>query len=134
VRRSFVIASVASAVAIVALGFATTLTAAVLCLVLAGAADMVSALFRMTIWNETIPPALRGRMASIEQLSYMTGPLLGNARAGFMAEEMGVARSILVGGVICVVGVTACIPALPKFWRYRRSAALAQPEGAPDVP
>jgi MFS family permease len=113
--------------AIVALGFADTLATAVLCLVLAGAADMVSALFRMTIWNETIPPKLRGRMASIEQLSYMTGPLLGNARAGFMAEEMGVARSILVGGVICVVGVTACIPALPKFWQYRRSAALAEP-------
>jgi MFS family permease len=95
---------------------------------------MVSGLFRMTIWNETIPPALRGRMASIEQLSYMTGPLLGNARAGFMAEEMGVARSIFVGGVICVVGVMACIPALPKFWQYRRSAALAEPRTASEAP
>ncbi len=36
----------------------------------------------MTLWNETIPPELRGRMAGIEQLSYMTGPLLGNVRAG----------------------------------------------------
>lgn len=110
--------------AIVALGFATTLPMALVCLVLAGAADMVSALFRMTIWNETIPTTLRGRMASIEQLSYMTGPLLGNARAGFMAEQMGLARSIFAGGVICVVGVALCVPALPAFWRYRRSAVL----------
>ena len=80
---------------------------------------MVSALFRMTIWNETIPPTLRGRMASIEQLSYMTGPLLGNARAGFMAEQFGLSRSIVWGGIICVAGVTLCIPALPRFWRYR---------------
>jgi MFS family permease len=110
--------------AIVALGFATTLPVALACLVLAGAADMVSALFRMTIWNETIPTTLRGRMASIEQLSYMTGPLLGNARAGFMAEQMGLARSIVAGGIICVMGVAVCAPALPKFWRYRKSAVL----------
>ena len=51
----------------------------------------------MTIWNETIPGELRRRMAAIEQLSYMSGPLLGNARAGFMAERLGLARSITVG-------------------------------------
>jgi MFS family permease len=89
-------------------------------LAFAGAADCVSGLFRMTIWNETIPPELRGRMAAIEQLSYMTGPLLGNARAGFMAQQWGPARAIAWGGYACVIGVLACIPALPKFWRYRR--------------
>jgi MFS family permease len=112
-------------VAIVGLGFATSLPIALGCLALAGAADMVSGLFRMTIWNETIPPSLRGRMASIEQLSYMTGPLLGNARAGFMAEQFGLARSIVWGGIICVAGVTLCVPALPKFWRYRKSGKSA---------
>jgi MFS family permease len=117
-----VVAAALWGVAIVGLGFATSLPIAVGCLVLAGAADMVSGLFRMTIWNETIPPTLRGRMASIEQLSYMTGPLLGNARAGFMAEQFGLARSIVWGGIICVAGVTLCAPALPKFWRYRKSA------------
>jgi MFS family permease len=94
----------------------------VACLVLAGAADMVSALFRMTIWNETIPAKIRGRMAAIEQLSYMTGPLLGNARAGFMAEQMGLARSIVWGGAICVAGVAACVPLLPAFWRYTKTS------------
>ena len=116
-----VVAAALWGVAIVGLGFATSLPIALACLALAGAADMVSGLFRMTIWNETIPPALRGRMASIEQLSYMTGPLLGNARAGFMAEQFGLSRSIVWGGIICVAGVTLCIPALPRFWRYRAS-------------
>jgi MFS family permease len=83
----------------------------------------VSGLFRMTMWNETIPSTLRGRMAGIEQLSYMTGPLLGNARAGFMAERFGLARSIVWGGLICVVCVAACAPLLPAFWRYRKQTA-----------
>jgi len=116
-----VIAAALWGLAILALGFAKSLPVAVACLALAGAADMVSALFRMTIWNETIPPTLRGRMAGIEQLSYMTGPLLGNARAGFMAERFGLARLIVWGGLICVVCVGLCVPALPAFWRYRKS-------------
>jgi predicted MFS family arabinose efflux permease len=109
-------------VAIVGLGFATSLPIAVVALICAGAADMSSGLFRMTIWNETIPSRLRGRMAGIEQLSYMSGPLLGNARAGFMAEQFGLGRSIVWGGLICVAGVVACVPILPAFWRYRKSA------------
>lgn len=108
-------------VAIVALGYSSSLIVAVACLILAGAADTISGLFRMTIWNQTIPTQIRGRMAAIEQLSYMTGPLLGNARVGFMAERFGVAQAISWGGLACVVGVAACVPMLPAFWRYRRS-------------
>jgi MFS family permease len=119
-----VIAAALWGLAICALGYAQSIGVAVVCLALAGAADMVSGLFRMTIWNETIPPTLRGRMAGIEQLSYMTGPLLGNARAGFMAERFGLARSIVWGGLICVGCVAACVPLLPRFWRYRRTQPL----------
>jgi MFS family permease len=116
-----ILAAAAWGLAIIALGFASSLPVALACLALAGAADMVSGLFRQTIWNETIPTHLRGRLAGIEQLSYMTGPLLGNTRAGLTAERFGLARSITAGGIICVAGVLACIPLLPAFWRYRRT-------------
>jgi MFS family permease len=106
--------------AIIGLGYASSLPMALACLALAGAADMVSGLFRMTIWNETIPSELRGRMAGIEQLSYMSGPLLGNARAGFAAERFGLFSSIRWGGLVCLASVAFCIPLLPAFWRYRR--------------
>jgi MFS family permease len=122
---AIVLAAAGWGLAIMALGRATSLAGALVCLALAGDADMISALFRMTIWNETIPPQIRGRMAGIEQLSYMTGPLLGNARAGFAAERFGLARSILWGGVLCVVGVVACVPLLPPFWRHRRPSRPA---------
>jgi MFS family permease len=125
-----IIAAACWGVAITALGYTTSLWTAVACLILAGAADMVSGLFRMTIWNETIPSSLRGRMAAIEQLSYMTGPLLGNARAGFMAERFGLARSIVWGGLVCVAGVVACVPLLPAFWRYRKDSHDAGEDAA----
>jgi MFS family permease len=120
-------------VAVVALGFANTLPLAVACLAIAGAADMISALFRMTIWNQTIPDGLRGRLAGVEMISYMTGPLLGNVRAGFAATAFGERTSIVSGGVLCVLGVLACIPLLPGFVRYLKGEphALAS-SGAPD--
>ena len=113
-------------VAIILLGHAPNLGIAMACLALAGAADMVSALFRMTIWNETIPARLRGRLAGVEMISYMTGPLLGNARAGWMASLRSVRFSITAGGWICLGGVLLCIPLLPAFWRYRPSAQTSE--------
>jgi MFS family permease len=117
---AFVIAAAALwGAAIIALGFAPTLPLAVACLIVAGAADMVSGLFRQTIWNQTIPSELRGRLSGLEMISYMTGPLLGNARAGYLATRFDARTSIVSGGILCLVGVLACIPLLPAFWRYR---------------
>jgi len=118
-------------VAIVALGFVHSLPLAVACLAFAGAADMVSGLFRMTIWNQTIPDSLRGRLAGVEMISYMTGPLIGNARAGFVATATNDSISILSGGVLCVAGVLLCIPLLPGFFHFRKAASL--PPAAPEL-
>ncbi|MGD0678828.1 MAG: MFS transporter, partial [Polyangiaceae bacterium] len=117
-----VIAAAIWGLAIVALGFAGSLLVAVTCLAIAGAADMVSGMFRQTIWNQTVPNEMRGRLAGVEMISYMTGPLLGNARAGAVASAFGVSFSIGSGGVVCVAGVLLCVPLLPAFWRYQRSS------------
>lgn len=88
------------------------------CLALAGAADMISGIFRSTMWNQTIPNELRGRLAGIELLSYASGPMLGNARAGLMAQLGGARFSLGVGGLLCVGAVAALGVVLPKFRRY----------------
>jgi MFS family permease len=113
-------------VAIIALGFAPNLPSAVACLAIAGGADMVSGMFRQTIWNQTIPTELRGRLSGLEMISYMTGPLLGNARAGYLATRYDARFSIVSGGILCVLGVLSCIPLLPAFFQYRseRSAPI----------
>jgi len=108
-------------IAIVALGFAEGFFAALLCLALAGAGDNVSAIFRGTIWNETIPGDLRGRLAGVEMISYLSGPLIGNVRAGWIASLSSNRVSIVSGGLVCIAGILLCIPLLPAFWRYRRS-------------
>jgi len=129
-----VVSAAAWGVAIVALGYAPNLPLAVVCLAAAGAADMMSGIFRMTIWNETIPTQLRGRLAGVEMISYMTGPLLGNARAGWMASLRTVRFSITGGGVVCVACVLACVPLLPAFWRYRRDPPVTDSADNPAVP
>ena len=115
-----VIAAALWGAAVIALGFAPSLAVAMVCLAAAGAADTVSGLFRGTIWNETIPGDLRGRLAGVEMISYLSGPMLGNARAGWMASVSSTTVSVVAGGVTCVAGVLLCIPLLPAFWRYRK--------------
>jgi MFS family permease len=112
--------------AVIGFGFAPTLWAALLFLALAGAADMVSGLFRMTIWNQTIPDQLRGRLAGVEMISYTTGPLLGNAEAGAVARLFGLRASIVSGGVLCVAGTALLSLLLPQLIRYDARAALAR--------
>ncbi|HET8887777.1 MAG TPA: MFS transporter [Candidatus Angelobacter sp.] len=104
--------------AIVAFGFADRLWLALLWLAVAGAGDMVSGLFRMTIWNQTIPDHLRGRLAGIEMVSYMSGPMLGNAEAGIVASLFSIRTSVISGGILCVLGTGLLALAYPAFVRY----------------
>lgn len=117
--RVVVIAAVCWGLFIVATGFAPNLWVAVSCLALAGAADTVSAMFRGIIWNHSVPNRMRGRLSGIEMISYMVGPLLGNARAGWVAAQSSVAFSLWSGGVLCVLAVAATSLCLPRFWHYR---------------
>jgi MFS family permease len=116
--RAISIAAALWGVAIIGFGLAPWLWLALLGLAAAGAADMVSGIFRMTMWNQTIPDHLRGRLASIELLSYTSGPLLGNAEAGAAASLVGLRASVVSGGALCVVAVAGTAAALPAFWAY----------------
>jgi len=67
-------------------------------LLAAGAADMLSGIFRDTLWNQTIPDALRGRLAGVEVLSYSIGPSAGQIRAGAVAAVTTTRVSLWSGG------------------------------------
>jgi hypothetical protein len=105
--------------AIVGFGLSKHLWMALMFLAIAGAADMVSGIFRMTLWNQTIPARIRGRTAAIEMVSYLSGPYLGNAEAGFAARLLGLGPSVVTGGVLCVLGSALITVALPAFRNYR---------------
>jgi MFS family permease len=112
------VAALAWGVAIVIFGFCDSIVPAALFLALAGGADAVSGIFRSTMWNQTIPDDLRGRLAAIEMVSYTSGPMLGHVEAGLAAAAFGLRGSIVSGGVLCVAGVIACGLLLPKFIAY----------------
>jgi len=112
------IAAMLWGVSIILFGFSSNFIWALFFLALAGAFDGISGIFRMTMWNETIPHELRGRMAGIEMISYLSGPKLGDTEAGLVAAAFGITASIVSGGVLCVVTVGMCCYFLPKFWHY----------------
>jgi MFS family permease len=116
--RAIVVAATLYGLAIAGFGLSPTLWSALAFLVLGGAADMVSGVFRSLVWNQSIPDELRGRLAGIELLSYAIGPQLGNARVSFGAQWRGLSTSIAVGGFACAAGVVALAFLLPTMWRY----------------
>lgn len=105
-------------VAIILFGLVDSVVLALLFLGAAGFFDMISGIFRGAIWNQTIPNYLRGRLASIEMISYLTGPMLGSAKMGIVAEGFGVKAALVSGGVLCVASVLGAALFLPKFFTY----------------
>ncbi|MFG2641539.1 MFS transporter [Streptomyces sp. NPDC048370] len=104
--------------AIAAAGWFGNVWLVLICLAFAGAGDMLSGLGRSTIWNQTIPEELRGRLAGIEVLSYSVGPQLGQVRAGAMAGWTGTRAAVWSGGVACVAAVGLLCLTLPKLLTY----------------
>lgn len=104
--------------AIAGAGWFTDIWVVLACLAVAGAGDMLSGLGRATIWNQTIPEELRGRLAGIEVLSYSVGPQLGQVRAGGVAGWTGTRPAFWSGGLMCVAAVAALSVLLPKLVTY----------------
>lgn len=123
---------------IVALAWSGSLWEAALALAVAGGGDMVSGLGRTTMWNESIPDSLRGRLAGIEMLSYSSGPALGDLEAGVVETLAGLRASIASGGIACLLGTGLVSLLLSRFWNYDRELGRkerfgAEIPGPPDV-
>jgi len=116
--RAVILAAIGWGAAIALAGISHSLYLVLFFLAAAGAADMVSALFRGTIWNQTIPDEFRGRLAGIELLSYSVGPLAGQMRAASMAAVTSLNSSVTFGGVLCILSVGILAIFLPKFRKY----------------
>lgn len=116
--RAIVIAATLYGGCIALAGWSPNIWLVMMFLALAGGADMISAVFRATVWNQTIPDNMRGRLAGIEMLSYSLGPMGGDVRAGLVADAWSVRGSIVSGGLACVGGVLVTAAWLRDFWSY----------------
>jgi MFS family permease len=97
----------------------SNLPLALLFLALAGAADVISAIFRNTITQVTTPDRLRGRMSQIFILVVTGGPRLGDFEAGVVAAWFTPTISVVTGGLACIVGAGIVALAYPELRRYR---------------
>ena len=116
--RAIVISAAAYGACIAAAGLMPSIWLVMVLLALAGAADMISGVFRATVWSQTIPENMRGRLAGIEMLSYSLGPYGGQVRAGLTADLWSVRGAISSGGVACVAAVGLTAAWLRDFWTY----------------
>ena len=103
---------------IAAFGMVRWLPLALLFLIIAGAADNVSAIFRTTIMQAATPDEYRGRLQGIFTVVVAGGPRLGDVEAGAVAAVAGEAFAVISGGVMCVVLALGLGRAMPSFWKY----------------
>ncbi|WP_225447055.1 MFS transporter [Streptacidiphilus sp. PB12-B1b] len=117
--RALTFAVLGWAVAIALAGLARTLWLAVLLLALAGAADLVSAVYRQTILQTHAPDEMRGRMQGVFTVVVSGGPRLGDLRAGAMAATTTLTLAWSGSALLCLVLVLAAALAVRPFWHYR---------------
>ena len=99
-------------------------------LALAGAADVVSAVFRGTILLEKTPPALLGRVNALNIMVVTGGPRLGDIEAGLVAGVAGAPASVVLGGVACLLGTGAVAGMFPSLRDYRAQREPAVPSSS----
>jgi hypothetical protein len=117
---AIVVAVVVWGLAIVAFGLVgDRVGLALLFLAIAGGADVVSAVFRSTILQASVPDELRGRLSGIHISVVAGGPRLGDLEAGLVASATSPAFSVVSGGLLCVVGAVGLAIGMPAFWHYR---------------
>jgi len=106
-------------------------------LALAGAADVVSAVFRQAVQQRTVPEHLQGRLSGTFFAVVAGGPRLGDAETGAAAAVGGPQFAVWSGGLACVVGVGVLIWRVPELWRDdgggRELSAEAQTDAIAEV-
>jgi len=118
--RVIVVAIAVWGAAIIAFGFVTQFWIALALLVVAGAADSLSAVSRSTIMQTLVPDALRGRLSALYFMVVAGGPYVGDLESGGVASAFTVQVSIVSGGVMCLLGLAAAALLVPSVWRHRQ--------------
>jgi MFS family permease len=93
-------------------------------LALAGAADVVSAVFRQAVQQRAVPEHLQGRLSSTFFALVAGGPRLGDAEAGVAASLGGPQFAVWSGGLACLAGVAFLLWRIPDLWRDDGGGAI----------
>lgn len=120
----------------VAFGQMRSLLPALLCLVVAGAADSISTVIRAHLRQARTPDSMRGRVTSIGMMFYIGGPQLGEAEAGAMARWLGPGAAVSVGGAAILALAALATASIPELRRHQgqRTDIRTAPEASSATP
>jgi MFS family permease len=116
--RAVLYAVAAWGITIAVVGLTRQAAVAMAMLAAAGAADMISGVYRSSIAADVTPDELRGRVSGVEIAVYAGGPVLGDVEAGVVGGLVSVPFAIVSGGLACVAGAAIFAAAVPGFSRY----------------
>ena len=116
-------------VAIALFGVIPILWIGLVLLALAGAADMISGIFRQSVQQRKVPDHLQGRLSGTFFAVAAGGPRLGDGETGLAAELGGPQFAVWSGGLACVVGVAVLIWRFPELWHDDGKGMELSPEG-----
>jgi MFS family permease len=122
--RAVLYAVIAWGAAIAAFGSTAWLPAGLLFLAVAGAADVISAVFRGTILQLQVPDRLRGRLNAINIAVVTGGPRVGDLEAGVVATATTAQFSVVSGGLACIAGVGLLARLRPELGEWRAPDTL----------
>jgi MFS family permease len=127
--RALVFAIVGWGAAVALSGLAHQLWLVVVLLALAGAADLVSAVYRQTILQTYAPDEMRGRMQGVFIAVVAGGPRLGDLRAGGTASFTSPTVSWVAGGIACMAVVAVIGVFVRPFWNYDTRSVIDHGDG-----
>jgi MFS family permease len=110
--------------AIAAAGFSNSAPVVLALFACAGAADMISGVYRSTIAADLTPDDMRGRVSGVEFAVYAGGPVLGDVEAGLVGGVAGVPFAIISGGLACVAGAGIFAVKVRSFATYVRPGSV----------
>ena len=122
IRRQGVAVTIAIGVwglAVALFGLTGSLWLAVVLLAVAGAADLVSAVFRSSMLQTVATDEMRGRMQGVFTVVVAGGPRVADLWHGSAAALVGPGVAATAGGVAVIIGVVIAVARFSEFWRYR---------------
>jgi MFS family permease len=130
--RAMLIAGGIWGVSLAIFGVVGSLWATLLCLAIAGVADVSSVVLRSTIIQVATPDEFRGRVNATEYVAGGSMPQLGNFRAGLVAQASTPGISAFSGGLAAAAGSLILGFVFPALVRYR-SIQAPRPESGAEI-
>ena len=112
-------------------GFSRWLPLSLACLVMLGAADMLSVYVRQSLIQLYTPNEMRGRVGAVSTLFISGSNELGEAESGFLAAAIGPVAAVVGGGIGAIL-VTLLWSRL--FPALKNARTFAPPRSLEDIP